>query len=109
MTALSYRHVIEGAVRHYGAINQQTKAIEELGELIVALSRYLSSIGDGSTRSKQVVEEIADCAIMLSQLGLIFGSDEVDAVVDEKIQRLHNRLSKQFGEAYHAFEKRDLR
>lgn len=107
MSAVNYRQVIESSVRYYGAVNQQVKAIEELGELIVALSKYLNSTGDGSTRSRQVIEEIADSAIMLSQLGLIFGSSDIDEMVDAKIQRLHTRLIKEFGENY-AAQKRDI-
>jgi len=105
MTKEAYESLIENAIHYYGKVHQQVKAIEELGELITALSRHLNS--NGTVYADAVREEIADVAIILPQLARIFGSTEVDEFVEKKISRLHNRLKTEFGENY-ATEKRDF-
>jgi NTP pyrophosphatase (non-canonical NTP hydrolase) len=105
VTKEEYDSVIENAIHFYGKINQQVKAIEELGELITSLARYLS--GHSEVYSDHVREEIADAAIMLHQLALIFGPAEVDAFVEKKLTRLHNRMKNEFGENY-ATKKREV-
>lgn len=57
-------------IAHFGGYaNQKEKAIEELGELQQALARDLQ--GEGNREN--IIEEMADVAIMLSQLLLIYG------------------------------------
>lgn len=80
------RKVLVGAIEKWGPAKQTRKAVEELGELIVALSRPDSrrSIGD-------IEEEIVDVRIMLEQLELIFGLDTTE-IRKAKIERLKGRL-----------------
>ena len=72
------------AVRHYGAEHQKKKAIEEMGELITAISREQ----DGRATPEQVITEIADVQIMMRQLALIYGIDAVVNEIDRKQRRL---------------------
>lgn len=79
------------AVQHYGPEHQKRKAIEEIGELITALSREQ----DGRATPKQVITEIADVHLMILQLMVIYG---LDACLDEykrKQRRLLRRIDKE--------------
>ena len=81
-------------LKHYGLQHQKSKAIEELGELIVALQKDLLSGKDGL--SKDVLEEIADVHIMLSQLLDDEGDKtQVSLIVDRKLKRQIRRIDKE--------------
>ena len=81
-------------LKHYGLRHQKAKAIEELGELIVALQKDLLSGKDGL--SKDVLEEIADVHIMLSQLLDDEGDKtQVSLIVDRKLKRQIRRIKKE--------------
>ena len=79
------------AVHHYGAEHQKKKAIEEMGELITAISREQ----DGRATLEQVITEIADVQIMMRQLALIYGIDAVAEEIDRKQRRLLRRIDKE--------------
>ena len=79
------------AVHHYGAEHQKKKAIEEMGELITAISREQ----DGRATTEQVITEIADVQIMMRQLALIYGIDAVAKGIDRKQRRLLRRIDKE--------------
>ena len=79
------------AVHHYGAEHQKKKAIEEMGELITAISREQ----DGRATTEQVITEIADVTIMMHQLALIYGIDAVANEIDRKQRRLLRRMDKE--------------
>ena len=78
------------AVNKYGADSQVKKAIEELAELQVELCHYLCGRGDLSAIS----EEMADVRIMLAQLLIIFGNDNIVAEWEKvKVARLMERIN----------------
>lgn len=79
------------AVHHYGAEHQKKKAIEEMGELITAISREQ----DGRATTEQVITEIADVQIMMRQLTEIYGRDTVGDEIQRKIRRLSRRMDKE--------------
>lgn len=74
-------------VDHYGAKHQAIKAIEELGELAVELSKWVNGIGS----RKHILEECADVEIMLSQLKIIFG--DWSEWTRYKMDRLEDRIN----------------
>lgn len=78
-------------LNYYGMQHQKAKAIEELGELIVALQKDLLS--GKEEHSRAVLEEIADVHIMLTQL-LDDESDKttVSLIVDKKLKRQIRRI-----------------
>lgn len=84
------RNVLKRAIRINGEEAQLLVAMEECAELIQAISHHLRK-----REPKNLIEEIADVNIMVHQLKLMFGNDEVQKVVDEKIYRLHLRLDRQ--------------
>ena len=77
--------ILRGAIAHYGCGSQIHKAIEEMSELIRALSRMDSQ--------ENIAEEMADVEIMLAQLKIILGNDaDVERWTMKKLQRLNQRL-----------------
>lgn len=73
---------IERIADFYGD-KQMWKLAEECGELIQALSKYQET-GD----KKQVIEEIADVKIMISQIEYLQEiEDDVEPMIDYKIDR----------------------
>lgn len=81
---------LERAIEHYGKDMQLNVAIEELSELIKEICKYKR--GEGNI--EHIIEEMADCQIMLSQLRIIFGIriDDISRVKWEKLERLAKRL-----------------
>jgi len=84
------------AVDHYGTASQLDVAQEELAELVVAISHYRR--GRDENR-KRIIEEIADVVIVVQQLRLVFGKQEVDDVVQQKLRRLKTRIREDRAEA----------
>lgn len=78
------------ALRHYGPEHQKKKAIEEMGELITALSREQ----DGRATPEQVITEIADVVIMMRQLTIHYGPQAVAQEIARKQKRLLRRMDK---------------
>lgn len=88
---------IKSIGEHYGLPLQKGKAIEELGELIVALQKdILSSVissDNDNTLSDEIVDEIADVTIVLKQLIKLSGSeDELNKRIVYKLTRQLDRL-----------------
>ena len=82
------------AVDKFGHRAQVIKAMEELGELQVALAKDFHA-PCGSMKSpprESVIDEIADVIIMAQQLRIIYGPDAVDKRVEYKTKRLLTKL-----------------
>jgi NTP pyrophosphatase (non-canonical NTP hydrolase) len=72
------------AIKFFGKDEQVQKAIEELAELIRALSRK---------DKENITEEMADVRIMLAQLEMIYNNKSgVNKVMKEKRNRLYRRV-----------------
>ena len=82
---------IERAVETYGKDMQLNVAIEELSELIKELCKNKR----GRDNRDNIIEEIADCYIMLQQLEVIFDiyAEELNDAIVYKLNRLESRLS----------------
>ena len=69
---------------YYGLEHQKRKAIEELGELIVAIAR---------DDDENIIEEIADVMVMMMQLEILLDCDEeVCQIIEEKVNRQIQRI-----------------
>ena len=81
---------LERAIETYGVDMQLNVAIEEFSELIKEMCKHKR----GADNREAIIEEMADCTIMLKQLEIIFGISyyEVQEVIDKKIARLEKRL-----------------
>jgi len=92
------KNILKRAIEHYGTHNQMLKCIEECSELSRAVSRILTELssGDGCTTKaseENLHEELADVAIMLEQMVMMFDCvDEVQIQTIKKIKRLEERL-----------------
>ena len=87
----NHKTLSEIAVEHFGAEHQKRKAIEEMGELITALSREK----DGRATKGDIITEIADVCIMMRQLLLIYGEKECLSEIGRKSLRLMTRIEKE--------------
>lgn len=86
MTQEREGRILQTAVDTWGHRKQIVKAMEEMGELTQALSKWM--IADRNKFSlddltAMVREEMADVSIMLNQMALIFGDP-----VEEEIRKL---------------------
>lgn len=78
------------AIERYGRGAQCIVAIEELSECQKEICKLLR----GKADLEHLAEEVADATIMLEQIRLMFDiNDYVCRFMDEKIQRLNDRLS----------------
>ena len=81
---------LERAIEVNGKDMQLTVAIEEFSEL----TKEICKSKRGANNRKAIIEELADCYIMLSQVRIIYGitDDELWAKRVEKLKRLEKRL-----------------
>ena len=82
---------LEKAIQTYGKDMQLTVAVEELSELIKEICKNKR----GQANRKNIIEEMADCYIMLEQLAIIFDipNHALNEVASQKIERLEKRLA----------------
>lgn len=85
-------------LQNYGADHQIKKAVEEFGELLTELGRYLN----GAKNEDKIVDEIADATIMCEQLSFVFGPISSCMRVDYKIRRQLERIKTANGDRYDA-------
>ena len=81
---------LERAIKTYGKDMQLNVAIEELSELIKEICKHKR----GADNREAIIEEMADCYIMLEQIKIILGISlpEVSCKEREKMERLAKRL-----------------
>ena len=70
------------AVNTFGQAIQKVVAMEEMAELAQAISKDLRD------KKHNVEEEIADVEIMLSQLKIMYDSNKVEEIKEQKLKRL---------------------
>jgi NTP pyrophosphatase (non-canonical NTP hydrolase) len=81
---------LERAIQKYGEDMQLTVAVEEFSELIQEICKSKR----GKDNVDNIIEEMADCYIMLEQIKIIFGikNSEIYSVMEANLERLKNRL-----------------
>jgi NTP pyrophosphatase (non-canonical NTP hydrolase) len=93
-----YEEILQQFTDAWGLEGQKLLAIEEMAELTKELSKHLWRDKDDKQKSAQheqnIREEIADVLITVGQIRYIFGAEEVDKIIDRKIQRTVERLKK---------------
>lgn len=103
--------LLETAQATYGYANQITVAVEELCELGAVLSKYPRyDFHDDAMEAlrDKVLEETADVIIMLRHVQMIFGfqPDEVEDMMDKKLNRLKRWLENDDKSFHHTTEDR---
>lgn len=84
----------------WGAEKQYIVAIEEMSEVIKALTKWLrcDTCDESATVIPSIIEEVADATIMLEQIRLFLGiNDKVCKAMDAKIQRLARKIDGPYG------------
>lgn len=92
-----YRETLRECIDHYGLKEQSGQCIEELAELIIALRKYWrdhpTDIITLDNLRADIVDEIADCQIMIDQMIMGFGvSMDVEKRIRYKIERQRERM-----------------
>lgn len=95
--------VLQECVNTYGAEAQVDMAVEEMSELTKALLKYRRKEAQGSkgleAARENILEEVADVIIMLTQLIMIYGGrDLVQETIENKVDRQIKRLANTEGE-----------
>lgn len=83
-------NTLRNALMLYGNEKQTELAIEEMGELLVAINHHKRGRVDVSA----VQEEIADVKIAMDQLSMIYGEEGVSEFEKKKLERLKGRIIK---------------
>jgi len=104
---ISWRSKAEIIAEHYGYENQREQLIEELSELILSAQKVKRAKRDieenqlTESRKKtfydaqnNFIEEIADVEIMICQIKYFLGKENVNAVIERKINRQMERIKK---------------
>ena len=79
-----YYEICEAAVKRFGAGHQMVKALEELGELSQAISKW----ANGEPVTGEVCEEIADVEIMIEQMKIIMGVEYTQYLYEKKEEKM---------------------
>lgn len=95
--------VLQECVDTYGAEAQVDMAVEEMSELTKALLKYRRKEAQDSkdleAARENILEEVADVIIMLTQLIMIYGGrDLVQETIENKVDRQIKRLANIEGE-----------
>ncbi len=82
--------ILGNALVLFGYDAQIDLAIEEMGELLVAINHHKR----GRCSVEAVREEIADVKIAMDQLAMIYGEEGVSEFEEKKLERLNGRIIK---------------
>lgn len=79
----------QAAIDHFGREKQLLKVVEECNELATTILHYLNGRGN----DMDVITEVADVAIMIDQLALMFDAELIKTEMARKLIRLERRLN----------------
>ena len=79
----------------FGERWQLRKAQEELGECIAAINHYLNDRPGGR---KALIDEVADCILMVEQMTYMLGEKEVLQRMQEKILIVRQKIAEKEGQ-----------
>lgn len=74
---------------HYGFTSQANMLCEESAEFTVALNKLRRGHAESYNNVK---EELADVLVIALQLRLLLGAQDIDNIMNEKVQRQLNRI-----------------
>jgi NTP pyrophosphatase (non-canonical NTP hydrolase) len=81
--------IYQATLDKWGEDAQYDQAVEECAELIAALKHFRR----GKINKQAVIDELADVSLMLRQLTWMFGAEEVECAIKEKLSKLDNLLA----------------
>ena len=82
--------IMRSAIRKNGKAMQTVVAIEEMSELQKELSKFIRGKGNRDN----LIEEVADVLVMITQIQLMYHipDDEVERIMHLKLNRLKERM-----------------
>lgn len=80
--------VYQETINKWGEEAQYDQMVEECAELIIAIKHFKR----GKTNQQTVIDELADITLMLGQLTWMFGADNIDTAVQNKLDKLQTLL-----------------
>lgn len=85
------RIILKNAIDTFGVSMQLNIAVEEFSELTKEICKHKR----GADNISNIIEEMADCYIMLEQMQMMFGlsSTVIADAVNKKIERLNRMLA----------------
>lgn len=88
---------IEQIADYYGLPNQINMLIEESAEFIQAVNKAKRANGadEYKVAVEHMEEELADVIIVAKQLRYLFGKDNIDRIIDAKLDRQIERIKKE--------------
>ncbi len=97
MEKLERKQIYDEAEREWGLIAQYDQAIEEMGELIVAINKYKRKCLYGEFKNKgeieeNLIEELADVSMCIEQLCYFVGENRVSEMLDKKMEKLKGQI-----------------
>ena len=78
---------------HYGYAAQSDKIIEECAELTQAIMKLRWGWSDD--KLDHVQEELADVLIMARQLRVMLGAEDIDRIINQKLDRQIERIKEE--------------
>jgi len=81
---MRHRELYARTIQKWGEKAQYEQTIEECAELIATLQHFARGKVDRET----VVHELADVYLMIGQLTYMFGEEQLNAAVENKIAKL---------------------
>lgn len=81
---------IEQIAAHYGFTSQADMLCEESAEFMVVLNKLRRGSPDAYDHIK---EEVADVLIMARQLRYLLGYEDIDRIINEKLDRQMRRIA----------------
>lgn len=84
------KDILEKAIHTFGKDMQLTVAVEEFSELTKEICKHKR----GADNLPHIIEEMADCYIMLEQMKIMFGVSDVALSLEmhKKIERLKQKM-----------------
>lgn len=82
-------------VRNYDFKAQRNQFSEEMAEAILAVTkmiRYADDIPKYKEHFDNFCEEVADVWVMVQQMRLYLGENQIDSIIDEKLKRQIRRI-----------------
>ena len=86
---MQLEEIYQATLDKWGKDAQYDQAVEECAELIAALKHFRR----GKIGRQAVIGELADVSLMIGQLTWMFGADEVEAAIKEKLAKLDTLLA----------------
>lgn len=79
---------------HYGYDHQLNKLVEEIGEVLVEISKYKAAenIADAFAAIVALEKELADVEVLIMQLKILGDKEHIEETIDYKIQRQLGRM-----------------